>query len=55
MALSLDGYLSILIGIIAICALGALVTPRYMRACPQCELPLDSTASYCRSCGYRPR
>ena len=55
MTLSLTAYLFIIAGILGICGIASLVTPRYFRACPQCTLPLSTTAARCRSCGYRPR
>jgi predicted amidophosphoribosyltransferase len=55
MTLSLAGYMLILTSLLAICGVASLLTPRYMRACPQCCLPLSTTAARCRSCGYRPQ
>jgi predicted amidophosphoribosyltransferase len=55
MMLSLTGYLLILATILGICGIASLLTPRYMRACPQCCLPLSTSAARCRSCGYRPQ
>ena len=54
MDITFETYLFVIAAILAICAIASFLTPRYMRACPGCCEPLATTASHCRSCGYRP-
>ena len=51
--LSMTTYMLVLFGIISICGIAALVTPRYKRLCPGCDMQIATTVSYCRHCGYQ--
>ena len=46
-------YQLVVFGMVLICAVAAIVTPRYKRLCPGCDMQIPTTVPRCRHCGYQ--
>jgi hypothetical protein len=51
--LSMTTYMLAFVGVVSICAIAALLTPRYKRLCPGCDMQIATTVARCRHCGYQ--